>query len=266
MAKPKFSFNKKTGVVTPRNAAASQLQKKQSGLPNYGEGQQPGIFTSTNPYAAKIDVNTPQQQGILDHLSQLLPQGISGLNLPGQQSSFDAIADEARANYNNNIVPGLAERFASMGSGAGNLNSSSFAKALGGSSKDLERALASLKSEHGLQEQSLQSNNLFNLLSSGLHPQFSAGIVPGQDSTARTVFKKGIPFAADFLKSYLGGPSTNNSSSNNSSANGSGINPNNSFGFTQNPGWTPTYGNLSIKQLANPGYGHLNQSLSGNGF
>src|SRR6185437_4471063 len=107
---------------------------------------------------------------------------------PGQQSSFAPIAAQARGNFAENTIPGLAERFASLGSG-GSLNSSAFGQSLSSAGAGLERDLAALQAQHGLQEQGLQSNNLFNLLSAGLQPQFDYGIAPGQNSAQRNVFE-----------------------------------------------------------------------------
>ena len=104
---------------------------------------------------------TPQQQNILQFLQQ---QGHQGLQNPYQ--GFAPIAQQARNQFNQQTVPGLAQRFASMGQNS--LSSPSFASQLGQSGAGLEEALAALQSQYGQQYQ----QNALQQLALGLSPQF----------------------------------------------------------------------------------------------
>jgi len=133
----------------------------------------PGYIEAINQY------NPAQQQVLQQGLTQG-QQALGNLNLPGNplqgQGSFAPIAENATRQFNQVTVPGLAERFAAMGSG--DKGSSAFTNALGSAGADLQSQLAALGAQYGLQQQQLglqeqgqQSNNLFNLLQQGLNPQ-----------------------------------------------------------------------------------------------
>lgn len=81
--------------------------------------------------------------------------------------------------FNEQIVPGLAERFAGYGNSSGALSSSGFAQALGGAGAGLQAKLAGLKA--GIQNQSIgQLINQYNQLGqTGLQDQFAYGSQPG---------------------------------------------------------------------------------------
>lgn len=245
---------------------ANEMSRKTGTPVPYGSQDKATWRKSTEAQPVSINTNTPQQQAILDNLSQMLPQGLAGLNLPGGQSSFAPIEEQARANFNENTIPGLAERFASLGSG-GSLNSSAFGQALGGAGAGFERDLAALKSQHGLQEQGLQSNNLFNLLSAGLKPQFDYGITPGQSSGVRNAWEGGKSLLGGALQNYIGGGlgsllgrGQNQQPQQQQSflpgLSGSGVTQNNSSGFTNNT-QAPFISQLSTQNLANSGVPNL---------
>jgi hypothetical protein len=66
----------------------------------------------------------------------------------GNKYSFAPIAEQARYNFNTQTIPSIAERFAGLGA----LSSSGFNRQLAQAGVDLERNLAALRSEYGLQE------------------------------------------------------------------------------------------------------------------
>lgn len=245
---------------------ANEMSKRTGTPVPFGSQNKATWRKSTEAQPVSININTPQQQAILDNLSRLLPEGIAGLNLPGQQSSFAPIEEQARANFNENTIPGLAERFASLGTG-GSLNSSAFAQSLGGAGAGFERDLAALKAQHGLQEQGLQSNNLFNLLSAGLRPQFDYGITPGQSSGIRNAWEGGKSLLGGALQNYISGGGLGKLGSSRQvqpqqqqsflpGLGGSGVTANNSFGFTNNT-QAPFIQQLSTQNLANSGVPNL---------
>jgi hypothetical protein len=149
----------------------------------YGARDIPTATHSTVDQPVAIRNTTPNQDVLLGELFNRVPQGVQNLNLPGSQSSFAPIANEARRNFSQKTIPGLAERFAGLGNNR--LQSSGFAQALGGAAGDFESQLAAQQAQYGLQEQGLQSNNLFNALSAYLHPQQDTTIIPGSDSSLR---------------------------------------------------------------------------------
>jgi len=113
-----------------------------------------------------IDNNTPEQEGYLNSLLQHLQGGAQNLDLPGnqlqgdqQQNQWQNFSNEAQRNFGQKTIPGLAERFAGMGSGGG-LNSSAFANSLSSASSDLQSQLAALGGQYGQQQQQLNLNQM----------------------------------------------------------------------------------------------------------
>ena len=102
---------------------------------------------------------TPEQQAQLSQLLQLLApegqlgqgyqQGLAGL-LEMMNPSSEAqqrFADPYMQQFEQQTVPGLAERFAGAGATGGALSSSGFGQALGGAGAGLQTQLAGLKSQ-----------------------------------------------------------------------------------------------------------------------
>lgn len=109
---------------------------------------------------------TPLQQQI----TQQIGQKASSLLSKDNQFNFAPIAEQARANFQQRTIPTLAERFTAMGGG---LRSSAFQGALGGASSALERDLAALQQQYGLQQNAQQNQLLQILLGLSSQPQFS---------------------------------------------------------------------------------------------
>lgn len=114
---------------------------------------------------------TGPQQGALN---QILGMGLQGLQNPTQ--GFEPIRQRAVSQFNQQTVPGLAERF--TGGTGGALSSPAFAAQLGQAGAGLSEGLAALESQYGLQNRA----QLMQLLGMGLEPQFeyaSQGAEPG---------------------------------------------------------------------------------------
>ncbi len=232
----------------------------------YEKQKKASFFKSTDPQFTSMSTLTPQQQSYINQLSGVIPQGISNLNLPGQTSNFKPIAQEARRNFSQNTLPTLAERFAGLGR-----NSSGLQQALGGAASDFESQLAAQQAQYGLQEQGLQSNNLMNLLSASLTPQFDYGLIPGQDSGIRKIWNSvksplaqaGLNFATGGFGgsalSALQGLGNRSSQQGQLSAGGTGAGAN-SFGFggQKSTPFQPVQNQLSTQRLAGAGYPQLN--------
>lgn len=124
-------------------------------------------WTGTPAFESTHNLFTPQQYGLQNQALQgagNLLQG--GRNPLAAQFDFGPIADQARESFYSDTVPTLAERFTGMGAGA--QGSSDFAGAVGQAGRGLDRDLASLRQQFGLQQQGMNQNLLSNLLSSGL--------------------------------------------------------------------------------------------------
>lgn len=105
---------------------------------------------------------TPQQQAAM---SQMLSQAMGGLG--DNKFDFAPIEQQARQGFQQQTIPGIAERFSRMGSGGGQ-RSSAFAGSLGQAGAGLEGNLASQKANYGLTQQ----NQLMQMLQMALQPQF----------------------------------------------------------------------------------------------
>ena len=115
----------------------------------------------------KVSTMTKGQQKILSELEQLLgPQGQAGQGMRGalglQQQLMDPSSQAVQQfsqpymnQFNQQTIPGLAERFAGTGAMGGALSSSGFGQALGAAGGNLQAQLAQLKA--GLGQQAAQS-------------------------------------------------------------------------------------------------------------
>ena len=108
---------------------------------------------------SKIDTMTPEQQQHLQQLLQMLSsegqlgQGYEGglqqlmeLMDPSSEAQ-QRFADPYMQQFQQETIPGLAERFAGAGATGGALSSSGFGQALGGAAGGLQTQLAALKSQ-----------------------------------------------------------------------------------------------------------------------
>lgn len=152
------------------------------------------------------------QQGLQN---QAIQQLMSMLGQGG--GSFAPIEKQARTNFQTNTIPGLAERFTSLGSGS--QRSSAFQGALGQAGSGLEQGLASLKSQHGLQQQGLLSQL-------GMQPSFENNYFarqPGFGEQAGQGLASILPILGLILGGSFGGPGGAALGSTAGSAAGSGL-------------------------------------------
>lgn len=138
------------------------------------------------------------QQGLQNQAIQQLMAMLSQ-----QGGSFAPIEQQARTGFNQQTVPGLAERFTSMGgAGSGALSSPAFASQLGQAGSGLEQSLAALKSQHNLGQQGLLSQL-------GMQPGFENTYharKPGFGETAGQGIAGGIGAILPLLGLLFGGP------------------------------------------------------------
>lgn len=126
----------------------------------------------------QVDRFNPQQNSMLD---QLMGMGMGQMQNPYQ--GFEGIANQARSNFNNVTIPGLAERFAGSNS---RQSSPSYLQQLGAAGSQLDTNLAGMQSQYGLQQQDFGRQ----LMGMGLQPRFDQQYMGGGDN---------------FLSSLMGG-------------------------------------------------------------
>jgi hypothetical protein len=119
------------------------------------------------PYS-QLPIITPRQANIKGAAGTQALQTLQGLG--GANFNFEPIAQKARTNFNENTIPGLAERFTQFGSGAN--RSSAFQGALGQAGSNLNEGLAALEQQFGQKQQGLQQNLLSMLLQHSQSPEF----------------------------------------------------------------------------------------------
>jgi hypothetical protein len=113
---------------------------------------------------------SPQAQNIIN---QLQGGGLSLLQNPTQ--GFQPIANRAQTMFNQQTVPGLAERFTAAGGGS--LSSPAFASMQTQAGLDLAERLAALEAQYGQQG----IGNALQMLSMGLQPEFDQYREPAQN-------------------------------------------------------------------------------------
>ena len=132
-----------------------------SGLKGFGGG---------GDEVQQLQLYTPQQQDfmsmILGGATPGMESGLSYLSqmLSGDEEAFSAFEDPYKRQFQEQTIPGLAERFASLDA----QGSSAFGQALGGAGAGLSENLASLR--EGLKMQSI--SQLQGLSGLGLKQQF----------------------------------------------------------------------------------------------
>lgn len=96
--------------------------------------------------------------------NQMLSAGLQQLQQP--QFDFAPIEQQARSQFAQKTVPGIAERFSTGG------NRGTFAQALGNAGSGLEESLAAMRSHIGLQQQQMNNQRMMSLLGMGMTPQY----------------------------------------------------------------------------------------------
>lgn len=150
-------------------------------------------------------LGTPER---FERIQRFEPNQVSAMNnllsmsqqrMQDPYAGFAPIQEQQMRNFQQNIIPSIAERFA----GAGALNSSAFQGALGGAGADLASNLAALQSQYGLQNRA-QSLAEFQ---TGMTPQSEIGYFrrqPGAGESALTALA-GNPELWKMIGSYMGG-------------------------------------------------------------
>jgi hypothetical protein len=160
-----MAFNPSAFGVGLIPGLVSTLQQKKPGF-FQGAGEfftgRPGGLQPFSPYSQN-------QMNIFDQLSSM---GLQGFQNP--YAGFDPIAQRATSQFQQQIIPSIAERFTSMGGGS--LSSPAFASQLGQAGSGLAENLAALQSQYGLQNRA----QMLSLLGLGLTPQYQFQQTPEQ--------------------------------------------------------------------------------------
>jgi hypothetical protein len=139
-----------------------------------------GLLSGDDDELSKIDAGTPEQQALHN---RILAQAM-GMDQPGggyqnaqnyynrflggnQQEAYNQFASPYLQQFNEQILPQIAERFA----GAGALSSSGFGQSLGGAAAGLQAKLAQLFSDLQGQAASSLTNQYNQLSQAGLNYQ-----------------------------------------------------------------------------------------------
>lgn len=131
-----------------------------------------GFFEGTPAEYEQVSNLTPEQLK-LEEERRGSAQGAFGQSgdywrdiLSNNPEAFKAFEAPAQRQFNEQIIPDLAEQFAGMGFGGAGLNSGGFQTALGSAGVDLSERLAAMRA--GLRENA--ASNLYNLGQSALQP------------------------------------------------------------------------------------------------
>lgn len=133
-----------------------------------------------------------QKSGKWKQVPTMSPQQLAQSNWAGQMGQqqiqnpyqgFQPIAQKAQSMFQQQTLPGLAERFTSMGSG-GALSSPAYQSQKYGAGQNLSESLAAMMSQYGLQQQGLGQS----LLGMGQRPQFENAYQTGGPSFLSGLF------------------------------------------------------------------------------
>jgi len=165
LVNPQQQYGMQQMQMPPQGISSSPLSGKRMG---WLEGFKNQIL-GTPAYQLYENTNTPEQtQGYND----VLRQGRNAINNPYE--GFDDIRNETYRQYNEQILPGIAERFTSMG--GGKLSSPDFTREVGQSASGLGALINAQRAQYG------QQNKQYGLqaLNIGLRPQYQSTFVPRQ--------------------------------------------------------------------------------------
>lgn len=159
------------------------------------------LFGSEDKFK-KLDTMSPEQKNMFRNYYQMMGGSGGGVNnamsyqnelLNPSSESYQKFAQPYMNQFNQETVPGLAERFAGMGGGmGGGLSSSGFGQSLSSAGANLQSNLASLKT--GMQSQAANSIMQQMMQMMGMQP-FAYGhqqANPGFLATTAANFAQGV--------------------------------------------------------------------------
>ncbi len=121
------------------------------GMQNFQQQRPQATWYGGRPeFTEQTPLLTGQQQGLQNNAIQQLMQLLNGT---GGLQGFQPIEDRAREQFATQTIPGLAERFTSLGT----QRSGAYKNALNSQGREFELGLGQLKSQYGLGQQGLLS-------------------------------------------------------------------------------------------------------------
>jgi len=162
---------------SPQGTFSNPQQGGMGNLPAPFMMPQPGFFSGTQSQVQSFPRYTGQQQQLISQLMQQLGPLMQQTSKP---LSFDPFEARARKQFAEQTVPGLAERFTSMG--GGRITSPSFAAQLGQAGAGMETDLAAARGQFDLGQRGQQLGQFGTLLNALMQPQFEQQHIPGQQS------------------------------------------------------------------------------------
>lgn len=181
-----------TGMGMPQLSGIPALQQRQQ------QPQQSASFWQGSPGQwSQQSLYDPQQ---MSAIQQIIQMAMGGLQNP--QQGFEPFAQSARQNFQENTLPGIAERFGMMGKGA--TTTGAYRGMLGRAGADLESQLAQGASQYGMQNQQMMQN----LLGMGLRPTHENVYQQRQASGAEAVLPSLFQMGGQLGGAYLSGGGT----------------------------------------------------------
>lgn len=142
-------------------------QEKFQQFPNFNPEQTNIIQQLGQMGLSNAGLLSQNPQQYLAPLQQLLQSQLNPTAQNPNKFNFAPIAAQARANFNQQTIPSIAERFTGMGG----QNSGAFAQALSSSGANLDRDLAALQQQYNLQNRDYLGNLAGNYARFGLSGQ-----------------------------------------------------------------------------------------------
>jgi hypothetical protein len=142
------------GSILGAGASYGLSKLDKSGAPGSGTPEQIRRIRTGTPEASEFQQKLFNNNGLLDR-NRGYRKGSNFLSelLSGGDQAFQNFEAPYMQNYEENILPDIANRFAGMGTGNSGLSSSGFQQTLAQSGRGLQRDLAQMRS--GLQMQAL---------------------------------------------------------------------------------------------------------------
>ena len=170
-------YKSMTGGQRPTQQNASPL-----GTPTFQSVPQQGnAWSGYDPQVMTSSPYTGNQQNLMNMLAQTGMQGLQSGRMPGG-FDFGPIKQAYEQNYRQNIMPSIAERFASLG-GEGAAGSSGFKASMIGGENQLQTQLAGMQSQY--MQQMLPQ--LLQILMMGLRPQYEQQYMPGSGGASQAL-------------------------------------------------------------------------------
>jgi hypothetical protein len=156
-------------------------------------------FGGTPAKTERTSLYQPDQQQLLQQITQLAQQQAQAGPYQAPQTDFAPIEAQARRQFSERTIPEIATRFL----GGDEAGSSAFQGALGGAAAGLEERLAGLRQQSNLQSEQLrlqgqgqQQNQLMNLLQGALTPREYISETPRQPGFGESVLAPLLQTAA----------------------------------------------------------------------